>query len=495
MKYRTVPLILLLLLAGCAQEKKETFVQYVTPNSTSLETFSVSYPDWEEINATDDFTVVSLQRDDKRCNLQLNKIEGPIEWYIQALTGYVLQNNGTIISESPDFTYELNAEGKFTLLFKVFGTFCADNSYYVMFFCLNDSFDGEMYQKITASMSCNKSWSSPAKPNKKLGMVINPVNDSNSYIDFANSFNIARNAGVQVTHYSIFWGDAEPRRGEYNWTVQDFIMNFIRYKGLEVSAKFHIIHTSVIGKLPGDLNFTSFDDPALISRFKEFILAYLARYKNVIKYVEIGNEVDIYLNEHKSEVPGYVTLYREVYSAIKEAYPGIKVGTVFAYHDMKRNNAQWIYHNLSIGDMDSFTLYIYNDGFIFDRDPSELSTYLHEIEELTVNRTFAFEEVGWNTYPTLKGTEEDQVKAVDYFFDYLEGAPQRLEFMNWFFLHDGGKKNCLKIGETFFEPNNPWLNNTAFMDTFSDFICYLGLIRNDGAPKQAWSEFVFRAKQ
>lgn len=494
MGQRIAPIILLILIAGCVQqEAKEKFAEYVTPNSSSMETFSISYPEWDPRNTTDDFAVISLQRYDKRCNFQLNRIQAPLDWYMQAIRGYVLQNGGEIISDFPDFTYELTADGKFTFLSKVKGIFCNDNGYYVMFFCLNDSFDESMYQQIIGSMSCNKSWSVPTRPNRKIGMVINPVNDSNSYTDFANSFNIARNTGVQVTHYSIFWGEIEIEEGKYNWTVPDYIMNFVRYKGLELSAKFQIIHTSVLGKIPKDINFTSFDDPLLISRFKAFVLAYIARYKDIIEYVEIGNEVDIYLNQHKSEVPAYAVLYREVYSAIKAAYPDILVGTVFAYHDMKRNKAEWIYHNLSIGDMDSFTLYIYNEGFIFDRNPSEISDYILEVEALTQNRTFAFEEVGWNTYPTLKGREEDQVKAVDYFFDYLEQAPPRLQFMNWFALHDGSKQNCLKAGESFFEPDNPWLNNTQFMDIFSDFICYLGLIRNDGTPKQAWSKWVSRA--
>ncbi|MBU4075322.1 MAG: hypothetical protein KKI06_01165 [Euryarchaeota archaeon] len=112
---------------------------------------------------------------------------------------------------------------------------------------------------------------------------------------------------------------------------------------------------------------------------------------------------------------------------------------------------------------------------------------------LTGNRKFALEEVGWNAYSGLKGSENDQRQAVKYFFDYLEKAPDRLEFMSWFLLHDGTEKDCRKTAETFIEPDDPILKNEEFMSPFSDFICYLGLIRSDGTPREGWNEFIERS--
>jgi len=154
------------------------------------------------------------------------------------------------------------------------------------------------------------------------------------------------------------------------------------------------------------------------------------------------------------------------------------------------------YETLSpIGDFDAFTLYISNPGFIFDRDPVEIYESLKEIEELTGNRNFGMEEVGWNAYEGLQGNENDQQQAVSYFFDYLEEAPDRLEFMTWFLLHDGNKEDCRKSAETFFEPGDPILENDDFMNPFSDFICYLGLIESDGTQRKGWNEFEKRANK
>lgn len=270
------------------------------------------------------------------------------------------------------------------------------------------------------------------------------------------------------------------------------MMEMLRSKGLETSMGFRVIHTSVVGDLPSDAEFTSFDDPDFIEGYTEFILAYIERYSDLITYVEIGNEVDIYLHAHPGELGAYAAFYGEVYESIKERYPELPVGTIFAYHEIRNNNEQRIYEKLSIGDFDAFTLYIYSPGFIFDHDPQELLTYLGEIEELTGDRRFAMTEVGWNTYHKLEGKESDQLELVSLFFDYLEGAPDRMEFMSCFALHDWEKEDCLKGGESFFVPEDPWLENEEFMDVFSDFLCYLGIIRNDGTPKQAWDEWTSR---
>ncbi len=289
------------------------------------------------------------------------------------------------------------------------------------------------------------------------------------------------------------WGDIENRSGSYNWLGTDFINNLIQNKGLEVSVVFNIIHTSVVGKLPEDITFKKFDDPELVRRFTDFVLKYIDRYRDIISYVEIGNEVDIYLNSHPDELQSFRSLYQQVYNSIKEKYPDLPVGTVFAYHDMKKSNAFWVYHNLSFGDFDDFTLYIYSDGFIFNRDPSEVGRHLKEIEQLTGSRKFGMEEVGWSTSPKLQGKEEDQRETVKEFFNYLEQAPNRLQFMNYFLLHDGKEDDCMEQAKSFIEPDHPILENKEFMDIFSDFLCQLGLIKNDGTEKLAWAEWVKRA--
>ena len=427
------------------------------------------------------------------CNFRLVAAESPVEWYYLGLKNFTLNNGGTMISENP-FVFETkSSDGKYTFTGKVSGFMCDDKSYFSVVSCLKGSYDEDAAKKIFDSMSCEKNWSVKHRENKRLGIVITPGAEK-TYKTFAESYNLARNSGAEMTHNYVVWGEVENAGGNYNWNIQDFIMGFARNKGLEASVVFNIIHTSVIGELPDDLKFTSFNDTGLVSRYTKFLLSYIDRYKDVVKYVEIGNEVNIYLEANPDEIDAFASLYKQVYDAIKQKYPDVKVGTVFAYHEMKDKSGFKAYEKLKIGDFDAFTLYIYDEGFMFDRDPMEIFHYLKEIQTLTGSRHFAMEEVGWNTESRIKGTQEDQIKTVDYFFDFLKDAPDRLEFMQWFMLHDDEKENCGITGKTFFLPNSPILENKKAMDPFIDFICYLGLLDENSVPKLAWHEWVNKAR-
>jgi hypothetical protein len=115
----------------------------------------------------------------------------------------------------------------------------------------------------------------------------------------------------------------------------------------------------------------------------------------------------------------------------------VSVGIVFAYHELKKSNNFAIYERLAIGDHDGFTLYTFGDNFSHTKDPKLVFDALNEIAQLTGDRRFALEEVGWIASPSLGGSEASQREAVKYFFDFFEQAPDRLEFISWFTLHDG----------------------------------------------------------
>lgn len=481
-------IVLSILVSGCenrsteiTQKEGNTLQNYSSPDSR--EKFSISSPGWEAIVSDDPFNNITLKKG--QCTYALNVVDAPLEWYDMAIKGFVRNNSGTVLSESP-LSYTLMGGG-YTIKTRTRGLFCDDRTYFALFTCPESRFDEKKATEIFESMTCQKNWKTPERTKRKLGLVVSPQNttDIKSYY---LAYNLARDNGVQMTHNYASWGGNDP-------DGNDLFFGIIKNKGLKASVAFSVIHTSVRGKMPDDIIFRGWDDAALISGFSDFAIEYIGKYRDAIEYVEIGNEVDIYFNNHKDELGSYKIFYKKVYDNIKKAYPDLKVGTVFAYHTLKSNNNFDVYRTLSpIGDFDAFTLYIYSPGFVFDREPVEIYEHLQEIEKLTGKRKFALEEVGWNAYGGLKGNEEDQRKAVAYFFDYLEKAPERLEFMNWFILHDGSDKNCMESAKTFIEPGDPLLENDKFMRDFSDFICYLGLIRPDGTARAGWYEFIERAR-
>jgi len=287
---KIVPLILIIILfgAGCidgsSEEKTprefDDIQTYSIPDSK--EQFSISFPEWEETESDDPFNNITLSHN--QCNFALNIVDAPPIWYEKAVAEYVTSNKGTILSQSP-LSYTLTSN-KYTFETRTRSLFCDDKTYFVLFSCLQNQFDKNTAQEIFESMNCEKAWETPNRNNKKLGLVVSPQNttDIQSYY---KAYNLARDNNVQMTHYYASWGEIEN-----NWTGNDFVFATITNKGLEASIAFDIIHTSVVGKLPDDVEFKGWDDPVLISRFSEFVIQYIERYNDSIKYIEIGNEVD-----------------------------------------------------------------------------------------------------------------------------------------------------------------------------------------------------------
>jgi hypothetical protein len=202
--------------------------------------------------------------------------------------------------------------------------------------------------------------------------------------------------------------------------------------------------------------------------------------------VEIGSEVNAYLQFNQDEIEPFRVFFSAVYDNIKAEYPDVSVGTVFAYHAFEETDTFFIYERLNIGDHDGFTLYTYGNGFAHTYHPRAVFDRLSEIEVLTGDRHFAMEEVGWTAAPSLSSSESEQRRAVKYFFDYLEQAPDRLEFMNWYALHDMASADCLRIADTFGLPEQ-------YIQLFSDYLCNFGLHKNDGSQRSAWNEWMRRS--
>jgi hypothetical protein len=289
-----------------------------------------------------------------------------------------------------------------------------------------------------------------------------------------------------VSHLYLTWGDVEQEAGSYQWEWFDHLMGLNSGEGFEVSLVINVIHTTVRSPVPPDLADVPFDDPAFVRRFTAFVLTLLDRYPGQIAYLSIGNEVNDYFVEHQDEVESYRAFFLAMKKAIGARHPGVKVGMTFAYHDAERQGALDIVRRLNVGDFTPYTLYIYSEGFRFDREPGELEDYLERMLALAGDKPVAIVELGWNTAPSLGGSEDDQVAFVREAFRLLARHRGRIEYLTWFTLHDGRPENCRQAALSFI-PHRPDLaENEAFMRPFTDFICYLGLRRGDGTPKLGW---------
>lgn len=319
----------------------------------------------------------------------------------------------------------------------------------------------------------------------KLGIVVSPKGQFN-HQNITEAFHLAKQSGAQITRHYFSWTAVEVGNEVYNWQGTDYMLGRARQSGIRLSASFQVIRTAIKEPRPADLESRDWEDPELIERFSNLVLMFLDRSSDIVDYVEIGSEVNGYLQYHQEDIEPFRVFYAAVYDNIKAEYPDVSVGTLFAYHAFEETDTYFIYDRLNIGDHDGFTLYMNGEEFTHTYHPSVVFAKLNEIVEFTGDRQFAIEEIGWTAAESLSSSEDEQYNAVRYLFDFLEQAPERLEFLNWFALHDLTDADCMAIAMTFGV-------SEAQQGLFADFLCHFGLRENDGSPRLAWSEWVSRA--
>jgi hypothetical protein len=482
--------------------------------------FAMEYPAWEAKKPGSRFGAVSVVRRDRHCYFDVDVANLPLDQFQQVVQNYMRQRGATILSGSP-LSYQFATQGgKLTFLARTRGMDCAKNAYLATMTCLREDFDQAAADAAFASMRCGAQASagapSPgdgASPDTKaapatkgggqvapsagrapaLGIVVSPAGEFNAQSVEA-AYRIARDGGARMTRFYVHWTEIEPRKGARNWRGTDYMMQLVRGQGLRVSVAFHTIRTAIRGPLPADIRFAGWNDRELIDRFGDFVVDFLRRYPDVVDYVEIGSEVNGYFARHPDEIAPYRTFFGAVRDRIKREFPAVKTGMVFAFHEMQAKKDFSVYEALRVGDFDGFTLYVMGANLTFDRAPREVFESLQEMARVTGNRPFAVEEVGWSAWPGLGGTEASQRAAVDAVFDFLEQAPERLLFLNWFNLHDGRRQDCERIARTFVKAGDAMSRNAGAMQRFSDYLCYLGLRTNDGKPRPAWDEWTRRAR-
>ncbi len=265
-----VMIILSIIVSGCEDKstegaQKENHILQNYSSSGSREIFSITSPDWEAIGSDDPFNNITLRNG--QCTYALNVVDAPVDFYEKAVKGFVRNNSGTILTESP-LSYTLTGGG-YTFKIRTKALFCDDRTYLTLFTCPENQFDEKKAGEIFDSMSCKKEWKTPERKNRKLGLVVSPQN-ANDIKSYFKAFNLARDNGVQITHHYASWGGND-------WASNDLVFGTIKNKGLKASVVFSVIHTSVPGKLPDNIVFRGWDDTALISGFSDFAIDYTGR--------------------------------------------------------------------------------------------------------------------------------------------------------------------------------------------------------------------------
>lgn len=444
---------------GCVSEKLD---QEAKLKEYDNDIISFEYPDWPDAEAKQPNFLV---KNNGQCVFAAAGYPVASSVLKQTLEDHFSSNfNGEYLK------YQMENDGKtFNSITRII--YCEYSTYSLTIACTDEN----DYGSILESAVCIEK--SP-EPKPKLGLIATPSNDGAASI--IPSVKEAREYDVDVLYWFFNW-----KQLENNWSLSDHLMEPMSYGG-RTAVTMEVMHSNVLAQYPD--RFESFTDPGFREEFAEFSVDFVKRYDP--DYYFIGNEVDEYLWTHADEIDDFKGIVSYTRDRIHEEHPGTKVGFTVTYHDALRNNATYITQELAdSADIIGYTSHGYHDLFVYD-NVSIGKQYLQDVGSVVPGKPYAIVETGWSSSPKLDSSEKLQAEFSEYFFDYLNTTDA--EFIVWFTLHDGD--DCTENAESFLIELPEVKEDKEFMEAFKEYMCRLGLKKNDGSPKKAWEVWEKRTK-
>src|SRR5829696_780242 len=157
--------------------------------------------------------------------------------------------------------------------------------------------------------------------------------------DYLDAFEHGAEAGVTGNFISYKWSELEPTPGEFDLEDLTNGLNYLRtFYDYQFLLGIQLLNTTD-RETPADLLDVPFDDPRMLERFKALFDALLPYVEEDVRYLSIGNEVDIYLAT-QGEWNAYGTFYTAAVDYVHQTAPWMQVGITATYGGVQQHSEE-----------------------------------------------------------------------------------------------------------------------------------------------------------
>ena len=282
---------------------------------------------------------------------------------------------------------------------------------------------------------------SPALPARGFFMGVLPIPNS------GQSFEDAYAQAAQYAEFSPVWGTPTPFYSladdlSGSWG-QTFVEQYIRENDM-----FPLIHLSFMGPDvtlldPPGMECSVLGDPQWRDAYKQAALDAVKASKPL--YVSLGNEVNRWYEAHGTEegdpngFQHYVSLYEEIYDAIKEIAPKTNVFCIFAREIVDEFREA----NLSVLEMfnpekiDLLVFTSYPHAVSEINYPEDIpDNYYQRVLNHFPDKMFGFSEIAWPSHEAFGGEEKQTEFILQVTGRLTEEQGITLHLLGWPWLHD-----------------------------------------------------------
>lgn len=300
--------------------------------------------------------------------------------------------------------------------------------------------------------------------------------------DYINAIALLDIAGANGSITTKSWKELEPQPTQYALqTVQDELNFYTRIYDKTEFLGIQPLNT-VPREVPTDLASVPFDDPQMIARFNALYDQLAPLMTQNVRYVSIGNEVDVYLENHPDEWEPYRLFFEATAAHVREVTPWVQVGTTVTFGGM-RHHPDEIAALTAQADVAIITYYPLSDSAQVASPDAPLRDFPEMIERAG-SKPVVLQEFGYPSSPVNGSSDSMQAEFVDYVFEAWQANQAHIPYLSYFALHDFTDDTCDMLLQYY------GLN----ADVFRAFLCTLGLRYANGEPKPAWTRFEEHAR-
>ena len=280
--------------------------------------------------------------------------------------------------------------------------------------------------------------------------------------------------GVPQLNISIKWQDLENDQPFSLKPVQDQL-GLAKFIGADVHVTFTGINTST-KSMPPDLGTLPLGDAQLQRRWEEALLKVVKALPPNVKSLALGNEVDVYFNDHKDEIPAWNDMMKTSRALLRGAGFTAPIGVITTYDGAKRH-PELVKQLQQPWDVYMTTYYPLDQSFTA-LPISEVPSHFKTIDTLAGNKPIYFTEFGCPASEVNKSSEDIQAAFVDAAFTEIKKRPN-IKLASYFLQADFSDQ-MVDVFEYYYKIKD---------DRFRAYLSSLGLRRADGKPRKALSSF------
>lgn len=300
----------------------------------------------------------------------------------------------------------------------------------------------------------------------------------------------AANQGMQAFTFYIDWTELETAPGNYELANLKATLVWLEQLGIQPLVNITLIDIAT-PHLPDDM---TLDDPQLpvrLNRLLDEVVPLLVEHGGFL--LLLGNEVDAYFQEsaaEETERAAYMELIAAAREHVHSIAPALAVGVTLTGGEVGNQGATFQALQ-AVADVIPFNFYGVvehaGEDWLMLAEPEEIRETIEQLVEIYGTAPVVIQELGCPSAEANNSSLAIQAECFEVLFRTLQAYPN-VRYVTVFTLFDWDEATCDTVVDLF------GLTEEAlpppYFARWRGYLCTLGLLQADYAPKPAWDVFV-----